>query len=184
MIIPKTPKLTLKRIVEGLNDSAAAGFGTEPKRLSLQEKSKLQEMASMFETYGQVLQNEDAIKASAQGLTELCNLAEQYASTDCSEEFQKTIVDKDMKELKKRVTEYSKVATECYANMQQLGVAYQDIGHVLGRYYKLNKTPQPGGMNTAVKGMGQGEPQQQLGEIDVEPSLDLRENVPSVLKKK
>jgi len=177
--IPKTTKLTLKRIVEGLNDPSN-GFGTEPKRLSSQEKSKLQEMASMFETYGQVLQNEDAIKASAQGLTELCNLAETYAVSECGEDFQKNIVEKDMKELKKRVTEYSKVATECYARMQQLGVAYQDIGHVLGRYYNLKSTPQPGGMNSAVKGMDQGEPQQQLGE----DSLDLSENVPSALKKK
>jgi len=183
MSIPKTTKLTLKRIVEGLNDSANA-FGTEPQKLSSQEKAKLQEMASMFETYGQVLQNEDAIKASAQGLTELCNLAEKYATSECSEIFQKNIVDKDMKELKKRVMEYGKVATECYARMQQLGVAYQDIGHVLGRYYNLKSTPQPGGTNTAVKGMGQGEPQQQLGEIDIEPSMDLSENVPSALKKK
>jgi len=184
MSIPKTTKLTLRRIVEGLNDIPSNGFGTEPKKLSPQEKSKLQEMASMFETYGQVLQNEDAIKASAQGLTELCNLAETYAVSECGDVFQKNIVDKDMKELKKRVTEYSKVATECYARMQQLGVAYQDIGHVLGRYYNLKNTPQPGGTNTEVKGMGQGEPQQQLGEMGSEPSMDLSENVPSALKKK
>ena len=56
-----------------------------------------------------------------------------------------------MKELKKRVMEYGKVAKECYARMQQLGVSYQDIGHVLGRYYNLGK---PAGVNPAINPAG------------------------------
>jgi hypothetical protein len=43
--------------------------------------------------------------------------------------------------------EFQKVTKEAYARMQQLGVAYQDIGHVLGRYYDLKK----------VKGLDQSE---------------------------
>ena len=42
-----------------------------------------------------------------------------------------------MKSLKQRVAEFQKVVKETYARMQQAGVAYQDIGHILGRYYNI-----------------------------------------------
>lgn len=139
MSIPKTTKFTLKRIVEGIQAGTIPnnGFGEEVKRLTPEQKHRLQEMASMFENFGECLNNEDAIVNSAKGLTELCELAEQYALNECGDAFQRNIVEKDMKDMKKRVMEYTKIAKECYARMQQLGVSYQDIGHVLGRYYKL-----------------------------------------------
>ena len=37
---------------------------------------------------------------------------------------------------------FQKVIKETYARMQQAGVAYQDIGHILGRYYNLGNTQQ------------------------------------------
>lgn len=134
--IPKTMKLSLKYIVENadkINDS----FGQQPKKLSQEQKSKLRDMASMYEKFGECLQNEEALMYSAKGITELCELAETYALTECGDQFQEVIVQKDMKELKKRAMEFGKITKEAYARMQQLGVAYQDIGHVLGRYYDL-----------------------------------------------
>lgn len=134
--IPKTMKVTLKQIVENM-DQMPDTFGQQPKKLSQEQKMKLQEMASMFEKFGECLQNEEALMYSAKGITELCELAETYALTECGDWFQQNIVERDMKELKKRTVEFGKITKEAYARMQQLGVAYQDIGHVLGRYYDL-----------------------------------------------
>jgi len=144
MSTPKTTKFTLKRIVENLGKIPDKGFGKdETPKLSAEQKKKLMEMASMFENYGQAIRNEEAIVNSARAMTELCELAEAYALNECGDWFQQDIVKRDMKELKKRVMEYGKIAKECYGKMQQLGVAYQDIGHVLGRYYDLKKKPTP-----------------------------------------
>lgn len=137
--IPKTTNFTLKRIIENLGNIPPQGFEENTPKLTPEQKNKLQEMASNFENYGIAIQKEEAILNSAQGLTELCELAEMYAINECGDWFQQDIVKKDMKELKKRVMEYTKVAKEGYARMQQLGVAYQDIGHILGRYYDLKK---------------------------------------------
>jgi uncharacterized CHY-type Zn-finger protein len=141
MSIPKTTKFTLKRIVEGITNGTIPnnGFGEEVKRLTPEQKNRLVEMASNFENYGECLRNEESIVNSAKGLTELSELAEQYALNECGDAFQRNIVERDMKELKKRVMEHTKIAKECYARMQQLGVSYQDIGHILGRYYNLKK---------------------------------------------
>lgn len=140
MSIPTTTKFTLKRIIENLGAIPPKGFNEETPKLSSEQKRKLMEMASMFENFGKCLQNEEALMNSAKGLTELCELAEMYAVNECGDWFQQDIVKKDMKELKKRVMEFNKVAKEGYARMQQLGVSYQDIGHILGRYYDLKSS--------------------------------------------
>ena len=137
MNIPTTTKLTLKRIVEALPDIPNNGFGTEPPKMSSEQKKKLMELGSMYENFGECLRNEEALMNSAKGITELCELAESYALNECGEWFQQEIVKKDMQNLKKRVSEFQKIVKETYARMQQAGVAYQDIGHVLGRYYDL-----------------------------------------------
>lgn len=144
--IPKTSPFTLKRIIENLGAIPEKGFAEETPKLSTEDKQKLMKMASMYENYGQAIANEEAIVNSAKCLAELCELASTYALNECGDWFQADQVKKDMNEVKKKVGEYNKIAKECYARMQQLGCAYQDIGHVLGRYYDLKKagsgTPQ------------------------------------------
>lgn len=139
MKLPKTTEFTLKRIVENLNNIPTNGFGEKPKTLSQEQKTKLHNMAENFEQYGAALQNETAILDSARSLSELCELAETYAINECPDHFERKIIDRDMKECKKRVMEYQKIAQEAYSHMQQLSVGYQDIGHILGRYYSLKK---------------------------------------------
>jgi hypothetical protein len=143
MNIPINTKFTLKRIIENLGKIPDKGFNTETPKLSQDQKKKLMEMASMFENYGEVLKKEEAIVNSAKAVTELCELAQAYAINECGDWFQQNIVKKDMNELKKRATEYGKVAKEAYARIQQLGVAHQDIGHILGRYYNLKAATSP-----------------------------------------
>lgn len=137
MSIPKTTKLNLKTIVENLDKIPNNGFGEEPPKMSGDQKKKLLQLSAMYENFGECLRNEEALMNAAKGITELCELAETYAMNECGEWFQKEIVSKDMQTLKKRVAEFQKIVKETYARMQQAGVAYQDIGHVLGRYYDL-----------------------------------------------
>jgi len=137
MTIPKTTKFTLKRIIENIGKIPDKGFSEEVPKLTSEQKNRLMELASMFENFSEAIKNEEAIVNSSKSMTELCELAESYALNECGDWFQQDIVKKDMKELKKRSIEYGKVAKECYSRMQQLGVAHQDIGHILGRYYNL-----------------------------------------------
>ena len=139
MSTPKTTEFTLKRIVENLGNIPNKGFSEETPKLSTEQKKKLMDMASMFESFGEVLGREDSIANSAKSMAEFAKLAESYAINECGDWFQQEIVKKDMKGMKQKVQEYQKVAQECYARMQQLGVLYEDIKHVAGRYYDLKK---------------------------------------------
>ena len=133
--IPKTTQFTLKRIAENLDRIPSNGFGEEVKKLTPDQKKRLMEMAAMFESFGESIRREEEVMNSAQAIAELCELAETYALNECGDWFQQDIVKRDMKEMKKRVMEYKKIAQECYARLQQLNCAHQDIGHILERYY-------------------------------------------------
>ena len=147
MNIPKTTKFTLKRIVENIDRIPPRGFDEDTPKLSSEQKQKLLQMSSMFENFGECLRNEESLMNSAKGLTELCELAESYAINECGDWFNQDLVKKDMKDLKRRVLEFNKIAKEGYARMQQLGVGYQDIGHILGRYFDIKKPNPLGGQN-------------------------------------
>lgn len=137
MTTPKTQEFTLKRIIENLGAIPPKGFSQETPKLTPEQKNKLMEMAGQFHTYGEAIHREEAIVNSSRAMTELCELAEMYAINECGDWFQQEIVKKDMKNMKQRVMEYGKCAKEAYARLQNLGVLYEDIGHILGRYYDL-----------------------------------------------
>jgi len=135
----KTTELTLKRIVENIDNIPSKGFTEETPKLTSEQKKRLQDMACMFESFGQAFQQEEAIMNSAKSFSLITKLAESYALNECGDWFQQEIVSKDMKGMKQKVQEFQKTAKECYARMQQLGVLYEDIGHVLGRYYDVKQ---------------------------------------------
>jgi hypothetical protein len=140
---PRTQEFTLKRIIENLGNIPPQGFSQETPKLTPEQKNKLMEMAGQFEQYGEAIRREEAIVNSARAMNELCELAEMYAVNECGDWFAQEIVKKDMKSLKQRVMEYGKCAKEAYARMQNLGVLYEDIGHILGRYYDLKGMKKP-----------------------------------------
>ena len=139
MKMPTTTKLTLKKIVENLEKIPTDGFAEEQKKLTPEEKQQLIEMATQFEKMGEAFRHEREILESTKNLEKLCTLAEQYAVNECQDCFQSNIVQKDMANLRKRVTEHTKIAKECYAKMQQLNVSHSDMKHILERYYNLKE---------------------------------------------
>ncbi len=139
--IPKTTEFTLKRIVENLANIPDKGYSDGPKKLTPEQKKQLMEMAAKFQSFGEAIRREEEIMNSAKAMGQLCELAEAYAINECGDWFQQNIVERDMKEMKKRVGEYTKIARECYARLQQLNCAHQDIGHILERYYDVKGSP-------------------------------------------
>jgi len=147
MSTPKNNKLSLKQIVENFDKiSTTTGFDNEPKKLTPEQKKRLMEMASQFEKFGEVFKNEAAILESTKNMTELCELASNYAIHECGDCFQTDIIKKDFANVNKRISEHTKIAKECYAKMQQLRVAHEDIGNTLSRYYNLKELAES--MNT------------------------------------
>ena len=144
IMIPKnTSEFSLTKIVENLDKIPTKGFEQNTPTLTPEQKRQLKEMASMFNEYGKALQCEEQIMNAAKAVSECMKLAEVYAVNECGDWFDSQIVKKNFAEASKKTGEFQKLAQECYARMQQLGVLYEDLKHVLGRYYKIQEDMLP-----------------------------------------
>lgn len=131
-------EFSLKRSVDNLDKIPSNGkFGDEVKRRSPQEKKRLMELVSKFNEYGKVLRCETALMETAKTLDEIAQMAEAYAMTESSDFFQGRVVERDFKQVKGITKDFKKLAQECYGKIQQLNALYEDMGHVLGRYYEI-----------------------------------------------
>jgi uncharacterized protein YjgD (DUF1641 family) len=134
----KVHEFNLKRIVENLDKIPSNGkFDDEIKQLSKEEKRRLMELVSNFNEYGKVLRCEVALMETAKTLDEISKMAEAYAITESSDFLQSEVVKRDFKQVKSIAKDFKKLAQECYGRIQQLNALYEDMGHVLSRYYEI-----------------------------------------------
>jgi len=131
-------EFSLKNIVENLDKIPSNGkFGDEQQKLSAPDKKKLMELVSKFNEYGKVLRCETALMETAKTLDEIGKMAEAYAMTESSDFLQSEVVKRDFKQVKGITQNFKKLSQECYGKIQQLNALYEDMGHVLGRYYEI-----------------------------------------------
>ena len=134
----KIQEFSLKRIVENLDKIPRNGiFEDDKPKLTSEQKRKLMDMVSRFNEYGKVLQCEQAISDTSKALAEIAQMAETYACNEASDWFQHETIQKDFKDLKGRVGEFQKIAKETYSSVQRMNALYEDMGHVLSRYYEI-----------------------------------------------
>lgn len=135
----KVVEFNLKQIVENLDKIPSNGkFGDEAKPLNAQDKKKLMGLVSKFNEYGKVLRCETALMDTAKTLDEIAKMAETYAMTESGDFLQSEVVKRDFKQVKGITQNFKKLSQECYGKIQQLNALYEDMGHVLGRYYEIH----------------------------------------------
>lgn len=131
--------MKLKKIVENMDKmpSTLNGFNETPK-LTGEQKNKLMEMVKNYNQLGQKLRMESAIVDTAQTLSEISELAETYACNEASDWFATEVVKNDFKRARKISESFQKLSRECHGKVQQLNALYEDMGHILGRYYEIS----------------------------------------------
>ena len=67
------------------------------------------------------------------------NLAHHHILGEQDDWFDKVSINKNMKSLKGSVVEFQKTAKEAQALNQRLTALYEDMGHVLNRYYDIDE---------------------------------------------
>lgn len=130
--------MKLKKIVENMDKmpSTLKGFNETPK-LSPEQKKKLMEMVSNYNQLGQKLRMENSLIETATALSEISELAETYACNEASDWFATEVVKTDFKRARGISETFQKVAKECHSRVQQLNALYEDMGHILERYYEI-----------------------------------------------
>ena len=103
------------------------------------DKYKVSEGVRNFGIVGKSLYNGSNIMEVAKQLAEIAEQAHHHILGENDDWFDKISVNKNMKQLKGSVVEFQKTAKEAHALNQRLTGLYEDIGHVLNRYYEIDE---------------------------------------------
>ena len=88
---------------------------------------------------GKQLYNNSNIMEIAKQLSHIAEQAHTHVMSETNDWFDKVSVSKNMKSLKGSVVEFKKTAMEANQLNQRLTGLYEDIGHVLNRYYEIDE---------------------------------------------
>jgi len=119
---------SLKSIVEDI-------YGQEQK---FDANGFMSEVAK-FNTYGEHIYREGNLKELAVKLSRLAETAKQHTLQETEDWFDKITVNRNMKELTGLSNQFKKVATEAQSLQERMSGLYEDMGHILGRYYEINE---------------------------------------------
>jgi len=103
------------------------------------DKYKVVEGVKNFGIVGKALYNNNNIVEIAKQLSEIAESAHNHILGEQDDWFDKVSVNKNMKSLKGGVVEFQKTAKEAQQINQRLTALYEDIGHVLNRYYDIDE---------------------------------------------
>ena len=103
------------------------------------DKYKVVEGVKNFGIVGKQLYNNNNIVEIAKQLSEVAEAAHNHILGEQDDWFDKISINKNMKSLKGSVVEFQKAAKEAHQLNQRLTALYEDIGHVLNRYYEIDE---------------------------------------------
>jgi hypothetical protein len=95
-----------------------------------------------FNSFGNEIYREGNLKDLAGKLSKLAMTAKQHTLQETEDWFDKITVNRNMKELTGLSNQFKKVATEAQSLQERMSGLYEDMGHILGRYYEIN-SPEP-----------------------------------------
>jgi hypothetical protein len=124
-----------------MKDILSEAFEDTPKV----DKHKVIEGVRNYGIVGKSLYNNNNIMEVAKQLAEVAESAHNHILGEQDDWFDKISVNKNMKSLKAGVVEFQKTAKESHALNQRLTSLYEDIGHVLNRYYEIDEALDPVG---------------------------------------
>ena len=92
-----------------------------------------------FGIVGKALYNNSNIMEIAKQVSQIAENAHGHVLSETSDWFDQVSVNKNMQSLKKRVAEFKKAATEAHQLNQRMTGLYEDMGHILNRYYDITE---------------------------------------------
>ena len=118
----------------GLTDIVGDIYGQSEKVSAKQ----VQESMKQFTEFGKIFSNPNNLKEVAEKLSEIATNAKSYTLSETDDWFDKVTINRNMKELTNLSKQFGKIAQESNSLQQRMGGLYEDMGHVLGRYFEID----------------------------------------------
>jgi hypothetical protein len=102
----------------------------------------IKELVSSINNYGSLGENiygKGSLKEVAETLSAIAEGAAQHTLSETEDMFDKVTVSRNMKELTGLSKQFGKVAMEAHSLQERMSGLYEDMGHILGRYYSIGE---------------------------------------------
>ncbi len=109
----------------------------EFQQLPTELKRHFLEIISTYGQHREGMNRKSDIMKIAETLGGIADAAQEYTLREGGDWFDRVTIKRNMNELKKLQTAFEKEAVEAKAQQQRLEALYEDMGHVLGRYFEI-----------------------------------------------
>ena len=111
-------------------------YGQSTQKVNVKE---FMSEVSNFNSFSKDIYREGNLRDVAERLSKLAMTAKQHTIQETEDWFDKITVNRNMKELTGLSNQFKKVATEAQGLQERMGGLYEDMGHILGRYYEIHE---------------------------------------------
>lgn len=109
----------------------------ELQQLPTELKRHFLEIISTYGQHREGMARKSDIRQVAETLGGIADAAQEYTLREGGDWFDRVTIKRNMQELKKLQAGFEKEAIEAKAQEQRLEALYEDMGHVLGRYFEI-----------------------------------------------
>ena len=109
----------------------------ELQQLPTELKKHFLEIISTYGQHREGMTRKSDIRQVAETLGGIADAAQEYTLREGGDWFDRVTIKRNMNELKKLQTGFEKEAVEAQSQQQRLEALYEDMGHVLGRYFEI-----------------------------------------------
>ena len=109
----------------------------EFQQLPTELKKHFLEIISTYNQHREGMSRKSDIMQIAETLGGIADAAQEYTLREGGDWFDRVTIKRNMTELKKFQAAFEKEALEATSQEQRLEALYEDMGHVLGRYFEI-----------------------------------------------
>lgn len=109
------------------------------KQLPLEIKKHFLEIIGTFGNYREGITRKSDIRNVAENLGAIADAAQEYTLREGDDWFDRVTIKRNMKELKSLQEKFEKEALEAKRQEERLEALYEDMHHVLNRYFEITK---------------------------------------------
>lgn len=109
----------------------------EFQQLPSELKKHFLEIISTYGQHRESMSRKSDIRKVAETLGGIADAAQEYTLREGGDWFDRVTIKRNMNELKKLQAAFEKESIEAKAQEQRLESLYEDMGHVLGRYFEI-----------------------------------------------
>ena len=123
-----------------LNEKYLREEDDDTPKMTKEDKKAFLETVANYHRLGEMIYRANTLKEVASTLGGIVEMAENVTLQESEHWFDHVAVSRHMKQLQEAYKVFEKTAGEMSGMQQRLEAAYEDIGSVLNKYYKVNES--------------------------------------------